>query len=169
MKHLINICALLISALLSQYTYALPDDINKPIEVQADEVSFNQNTGEAIYKGNVFIKQGSIEIQAQYLKVVTDVKTKKFNRLEALGEPAKFSQQINLTGNTVTSKGNKIHYSITQSKLEIIGNGQLSKLNNSISADYILYTIDDGAFSAEKKGTGRVSMTLQSPLAEETN
>ena len=161
MKHLINISALLTSALLSQYTYALPDDINKPIEIQADEASFDQNTGEAIYKGNVFIKQGSIEIQAQYLKVTTDATTKKFSNLEALGQPAKFSQQVDWSGNIVISKGNEIHYSTQESKLEIMGDGYLSRMDNSISADYILYMVEDGTFNAEKKDSGRVSMTLQ--------
>ncbi|MEP0073422.1 MAG: lipopolysaccharide transport periplasmic protein LptA [Marinomonas sp.] len=161
MKHLINISAVLTSALLSQYTYALPDDINKPIEIQADEASFDQNTGEAIYKGNVFIKQGSIEIQAQYLKVTTDAVTKKFSNLEALGQPAKFSQQVDWSGNIVISKGNEIHYSTQESKLEIMGDGYLSRMDNSISADYILYMVEDGTFNAEKKDSGRVSMTLQ--------
>jgi len=161
MKQLINFSALLTSALISQYTYALPDDTNKPLEIQADEASFDQNTGEAIYKGNVFIKQGSIEIEAQYLRVSTDQSSRKFTSLEASGTPAKFSQQVDWSGNIVISKGDEIHYSTSESKLEIMGNGYLSRMQNSISADYILYMIDDGTFNAEKKDTGRVSMTLQ--------
>jgi lipopolysaccharide export system protein LptA len=168
MKHLINISALLTSAFLSQYAHALPDDINKPLEIQADEASFDQNTGEAIYKGNVFIKQGSIEIQAQYLKVSTDTNTRKFSRLEASGNPAKFSQQVDWSGNIVISKGNEIHYSTLESKLEIMGNGYLSRMENSIAADYILYMVEDGTFNAEKKDTGRVSMTLQPQVDKAT-
>ena len=161
MKQLINFSALLTSALIGQYAYALPDDTNKPLEIQADEASFDQNTGEAIYKGNVFIKQGSIEIEAQYLRVSTDQSSRKFTSLEASGSPAKFSQQVDWSGNIVISKGDEIHYSTSESKLEIMGNGYLSRMVNSISADYILYMIDDGTFNAEKKDTGRVSMTLQ--------
>lgn len=161
MKQLTNVSALLISALISQSAYALPDDTNKPLEIQADEASFDQNTGEAIYKGNVFIKQGSIEIQAQYLKVSIDQSSRKFSRLEATGTPAKFSQQIDWNGNIVISRGAEIHYSTNESKLEIMGDGYLSRMQNSISADYILYRIDDGTFNAEKKDKGRVSMTLQ--------
>ncbi|UTW01281.1 lipopolysaccharide transport periplasmic protein LptA [Marinomonas rhizomae] len=161
MKQFINIGALLTSALIGQYAYALPDDLNKPLEIQANEASFDQNSGEAIYKGNVFVKQGSIEIQAQYLKVSTDPQTRKFNSLEASGSPAKFSQQVDWSGNIVISKGNEIRYLTSESKLEIMGNGYLSRMQNSITADYILYMIQDGTFSAEKKDSGRVSMTLQ--------
>ncbi|WP_111638983.1 lipopolysaccharide transport periplasmic protein LptA [Marinomonas shanghaiensis] len=166
MKQFVNISLLVASAFIGQYAHALPDDINKPLEIQADEASFNQNTGEAIYKGNVFVKQGTIEIQAQYLKVSTNVNTRKFSSLEATGKPAKFSQQIDWSGNIVISKGNKINYLTTESKLEIIGDGYLSRMQNSITADYILYMINDGTFSAEKKDSGRVNMTLQ-PQAPE--
>lgn len=166
MKQLINASMLLTSALIGQYTYALPDDINKPLEIQADEASFDQNSGQAIYKGNVFVKQGSIEIQAQYLKVSTDPNTQQFNSLEATGLPAKFSQQIDWNGNIVISRGNEIHYQTNESKLEITGDGYLSRMQNSITADYILYMIQDGTFSAEKKDSGRVSMTLQPQATE---
>ncbi|ETI61617.1 lipopolysaccharide transport periplasmic protein LptA [Marinomonas profundimaris] len=166
MKPFINFSLLFAIAFIGQQAYALPDDASKPLEIQADEASFDQNTGEAIYKGNVFIKQGSIEIQAQYLKVTTDANTRRFSNLEASGKPAKFSQQIDWSGNIVISKGDEIHYSTSESKLEIIGNGYLSRMNNSITADYILYMINDGTFSAEKKDSGRVSMTLQ-PQAPE--
>ena len=161
MKQFINIGALVTSVLIGQYAYALPEDINKPLEIQANEASFDQNSGQATYKGNVFVKQGSIEIQAQYLKVSTDPKTRKFSSLEATGSPAQFSQQIDWSGNIVISKGNEIRYSTSDSKLEIMGDGYLSRMQNSITADHIVYMIQDGTFSAEKKDSGRVSMTLQ--------
>lgn len=161
MKQLINHTTLLAFALIGSDVYALPDDMNKPLEIQADEASFDQNAGIAIYKGNVFVKQGSIEIQAEFLKVSTDATTRQFNSLEASGTPAKFSQQIDWNGNIVISKGNEILYSADESKLEIIENGYLSRMENTITADYILYMIEDGTFSAERKDTGRVSMTLQ--------
>ncbi|WP_421853023.1 lipopolysaccharide transport periplasmic protein LptA [Marinomonas sp.] len=167
MKQFINFSVLVTSAMFAHYSYALPDDINKPLEVQADEAQFDQNSGEAIYKGNVFVKQGSIEIHAEYLKISTDANTRKFSSLEATGTPAKFSQQIDWSGNIVISKGNEIHYSTSESKLEIFGKGFLSRMQNSITADYILYMIQDGTFSAEKKDSGRVTMTLQ-PQAPES-
>jgi lipopolysaccharide export system protein LptA len=161
MKQLINISVLFISVIINQHAYALPDDITKPLTIQSNEASLDQNTGVAIYKGNVLVKQGSIEIQAQYLKVSMDANTQQFNRLEATGNPAKFSQQIDWSGNIVISKGNEIHYLTNESKLEIRGDGYLSRMQNSITADYILYMINDGTFSAEKKDSGRVNMTLQ--------
>ncbi|TYL48066.1 lipopolysaccharide transport periplasmic protein LptA [Marinomonas sp. IMCC 4694] len=166
MKPFVNISALVAVALLGSQAYALPEDMSQPLEIQADEAAFDQTSGEAIYKGNVFVKQGTIEIQAQYLKVSTDPLTRAFNRLEATGKPAKFSQQVDWSGNMVISQGNEIRYSTHDSTLEILGESYLSRMQNSITADYILYMIADGTFSAEKKTTGRVFMTLQ-PQAPE--
>lgn len=168
MKQLIKLGTLLTTVLVSHYAYSLPDDINQPLEIQADEASFDQSVGEAIYKGNVFVKQGSIEIQAQYLKVSTDINTRTFSNLTASGTPAKFSQKVDLNNNIIIGKGDDIHYSTSKSKLEILGNGYLSRMDNSISADHIIYMINEGTFSAEKTDTGRVSMTLQ-PQAEKAN
>lgn len=166
MKLFVNISAFIAVAVLSSQTFALPEDMNQPLEIQADEASFDQTSGEAIYKGNVLVKQGTIEIQAQYLKVSTDLDSRAFSRLEATGKPAKFSQQVDWNGNMVISQGNEIRYSTNNSTLEIMGDGYLSRMKNSITADYILYMIADGTFSAEKKTTGRVFMTLQPQASE---
>lgn len=168
MKQLINFSALLASLIVSQHVLALPDDLTKPLTIQSNEAFLDQKTGEATYKGDVFVKQGSIEIQAQYLKVTSDPKTRKFSKLVATGGPAKFSQQIDWNGNMMISRGDKIDYQVTTSKLEIFGNGYLNKMDDKITADYILYHIDTGTFNAQKKGTGRVSMTLQPADKEET-
>lgn len=167
MKQLISLGALMASLVASPNGYTLPDDMNQPLEIQADEASFNQNTGEAIYKGNVFVKQGTIEIQAEYLKVTSNTQTRQFSSLEAKGSPAVFSQQIDWSGNIVISKGNEIHYLTDESKLEITGDGYLSRMQNAITADYIQYNINSGAFTAEKKDSGRVMMTLQPQSAEQ--
>lgn len=152
---------LLASCCFSSLASALPSDTEQPLEIQADEASFNQTTGEAVYKGNVLITQGTIEIEAEYLKITTDPKTQKFSKLKAQGKPAKFSQQIDTAGNMVISQGDNIDYSTLEAKLEISGNGYLNRIENKVSADYILYMVNSGAFQANKTDTGRVSMTLQ--------
>ncbi|MGO3343933.1 MAG: lipopolysaccharide transport periplasmic protein LptA [Marinomonas sp.] len=161
MKQLINISALFISLFISQYAQALPDDLTKPLSIQSDEAYLDQKTGIATYKGDVLVTQGSIEIQAQFLKVTTDPKTRKFSTLVATGSPAKFSQQIDWNGNMMISRGDHINYEVINSKLEITGHGYLTKMDDKITADYILYNIETETFSAQKKGSGRVSMTLQ--------
>ncbi|GAB3476273.1 lipopolysaccharide transport periplasmic protein LptA [Marinomonas epiphytica] len=169
MNQLAKLTLFLASCCLTSLATALPSDTEQPLEIQADEASFNQTTGEAIYKGNVLITQGTIEIEAEYLKISTNPQTQKFNKLKAKGSPAKFSQQIDEAGNMVISQGDNIDYSTLEAKLEISGNGYLNRIDNKVSADYILYMVNSGAFQANKTDTGRVSMTLQPQAAQDEN
>lgn len=59
------------------------------------------------------------------------------------------------------SQGDRVNYAVSSAKLEIFGHGYLNRMDDKITADYILYHLDTGAFNAQKKGSGRVSMTLQ--------
>ena len=147
--------------LLSSQLLALEDDLQQPLQIAADKAYFDQNTGTAIYEGNVIAKQGSINIEASYLKVTSNTETNQFNQLDATGTPAKFSQQVDINGNMMISHGDTILYRTTDALLEITGNSYVKRIGDEISADYIQYAIDKGTFVAEKKNTGRVTMTLQ--------
>ncbi len=161
MKQLNKICTLLVSLFISQYDLALPRDKTKPIKIQTDQAYFDQKTEQATYSGNVLVTQGSIKIQAQYLKITTDPKTHKFSELIVTGNPAKFSQHIDLQNNMMISQGDKIIYKTTQSKIEIFGHGYLNHMNDKLTADHIIYNINNGTFNASKKGSNRVSIKLQ--------
>ncbi|TDO99886.1 lipopolysaccharide transport periplasmic protein LptA [Marinomonas balearica] len=141
-------------------SYALESDTSQPLEIQADEAFFDQKAGKATYQGDVLIKQGTIEIKADYLQVFTDPATNTFSSLKATGTPAKFSQQLDEQGNMVTSRGDQIDY-VTEGRLEINGKGYLKREQDEIDADFILYMMKDETFSAENRGNGRVKMTLQ--------
>lgn len=149
----------------SSMLYALPDDQSQPMQIEADKAYYNQNTGIAIYEGNVIASQGSIKIEADYIKVTSNTETNRFNRLDAKGGPAKFRQQIDDTGSMMVSEGDSILYLTTEELLEITGQGYVKRAGDEIRADFIKYRMDNGTFEAEKQTSGRVSMTL---VPEET-
>ena len=167
MKQLINLGALLASLIVCKASQALPDDLTKPLNIQANKAFGDRKIGQVTYQGDVVVKQGSIEIQAQSVEATPDSKTRKFSKLVATSSPVKFSQQIDWNGSMLISRGDRMNYMVTDKKLEIFGNGFLNRMDNKIMADYILYHIDTGTFKAQKKGSRRVSMTLQP--ADNTN
>ncbi|MCO4786435.1 MAG: lipopolysaccharide transport periplasmic protein LptA, partial [Marinomonas atlantica] len=148
-------------------TYALPNDRQQPISIEADSAFFDQNKGTANYSGNVVVKQGSILIEAQDLSIMTDPETGDFRALNAKGSPSKFSQQLDQAGNTMNAYGNSLDYDVTKGQLEIHSNGYLQRGEDEISADYIHYLLNDGTFKAENRGSGRVNMTLQPTLIDQ--
>lgn len=148
-------------------SFALPNDHQQPISIEADKAFFDQKQGTASYSGNVLVKQGSIIIEAQELSIQTNPETGEFKALNAKGTPSKFSQQIDDTGNAMHANGDSLDYDVTTGQLEIHNNGYLQRGEDEISADYIHYLLNEGTFKAENRGTGRVNMTLQPSLTDQ--
>ena len=69
MKLLSLSALLLINVLVHFNAYALNDDIKQEAQISANNQSIDLANNVAIYKGNVKITQGSIEIIAEFLKV----------------------------------------------------------------------------------------------------
>lgn len=154
-------------ALACSQSFALPNDHQQPISIEADKAFFDQKQGSASYSGNVVVKQGSIIIEAQQLTIQTNPETGEFKALNAKGTPSKFSQQMDESGNTMHANGDTLDYDVTRGQLEIHNNGYLQRGDDEISADYIHYLLNDGTFKAENRGTGRVNMTLQPSLTDQ--
>lgn len=148
-------------------SYALPNDQQKPVSIEADSAFFDQKQGTANYSGNVVVKQGSILIKAQALSIITNPETGEFQSLSANGSPSQFSQQLDQAGNTMHANGDTLDYDVTKGQLEIHNNGYLKRGEDEISADYIHYLLDNGTFKAENRGSGRVNMTLQPTLIDQ--
>lgn len=148
-------------------SFALPNDHQQPISIEADKAYFDQKQGTATYSGNVLVKQGSIVIEAQELSIQTNPETGEFKALNAKGTPSKFSQQMDESGNTMHANGDSLDYDVTTGQLEIHNNGYLQRGEDEISADYIHYLLNEGTFKAENRGTGRVNMTLQPSLTDQ--
>ncbi|CUB03248.1 lipopolysaccharide transport periplasmic protein LptA [Marinomonas fungiae] len=148
-------------------SFALPNDHQQPISIEADKAFFDQKQGTASYSGNVLVKQGSIVIEAQQLSIQTNPETGEFKALNAKGAPSKFSQQMDESGKTMHANGDSLDYNVTTGELEIHSNGYLQRGEDEISADYIHYLLNKGTFKAENRGTGRVNMTLQPSLTDQ--
>ena len=119
--------AALALTLLCNPSFALPNDHQKPISIEADKAFFDQKQGTASYSGNVVVKQGSIIIEAQELSIQTNPETGEFKALNAQGTPSKFSQQMDEAGNTMHANGDTLDYDVTTGQLEIHNNGYLQR------------------------------------------
>lgn len=144
--------------------FALPDDAQKTIDIEADSAFIDNEKGNAIYIGNVKVSQGSILISADKLTITSSDTSKKYDKIYAKGtleKVANFSQQLDLQGDMIISRGAKIFYNSTLSILEVEGAGYIKRGEDEITADFIRYDMTTGTFEAKKNNSGRVSMTLQ--------
>lgn len=124
-------------ALTANFAMALPDDRNKPIEIQADSAERDAKTGITTYTGNVDIKQGSIHIAAS--TVVLNSNKNKLTQIHATGTPATYHQQITGPSDVVDAKANTIHFDVAKNLLTLQDNASLKQESGSIVGDRIEY------------------------------
>ncbi|MDZ7784418.1 MAG: lipopolysaccharide transport periplasmic protein LptA [Halioglobus sp.] len=83
--------AALLALLFSAPGHALPEDREQPIRITADKAVRNEKRGITIYNGNVEMRQGSMELDADSLVVFH--KGEDANKIVARGTPARMRQQ----------------------------------------------------------------------------
>ena len=131
--------------------HALPDDQYQPIEIQADSAIRHEKDGLTTYQGNVFMKQGSLQVEADTI-TVTNV-SNSATRLLATGKPARFQQQPSPDKALVHASANVINYELDSGRIELNGEALLTQGDAKISSDKIVYLSNEQVFKAEKDNT----------------
>lgn len=81
----------LLLAVSAHGTAALPEDRDQPIEITADKAIRNEKRGVTIYTGEVHMRQGTMELDADSLVVFHE--GDDANKIIARGEPARMRQR----------------------------------------------------------------------------
>jgi lipopolysaccharide export system protein LptA len=141
---------------LSTFTHALKDDVEKPVEINADSVLFNKSKGFAVYEGNVSIVQGSLEIRAS--KIEINAPNSEIVKISANGSPVSFKQKMD-DGKLAKGQADRAIYLVKDKRLFLDGNATLSQNNDKFSSNHIEYSMSNGELKAGDKqssGKGRV-------------
>jgi len=158
---------LIISTLVSpSLTYAIQSDSYAPIEVQADEAKLSELTQTATYSGNVKLKQGTLEIMCETLTIFNS--PEGVERIEAVGEPATYTQLIEETKPTLDASANKITYLPASKRIRLEGLAKILQGGNTFEGQRIEYDLQSQVLVAssdtdenKKTESQRVKMTLQ--------
>lgn len=134
---------LAVSCLVIQPAWALPGDRDQPMTITADEGNFKSSQGEATFNGNVYLKQGTLEVWADTLEVRRDPVTGDITFLEARGEPARYQELPSEEDGLIEVSGSRIEYRPDQDLIITEGNGHLTQAGSDIEADYIRYNLLD--------------------------
>lgn len=119
---------------------------NAPVEVAADSLSVDQDTGTAIFDGNVVIGQGDLRISAGRAQVVYD---------GVSGNIASFAASGGVTFATATeaAEAQNATYDLTNGQLVLTGEVLLTQGPSALSADRM--TIDVKTGNAQMDGRVR--------------
>jgi len=152
--------------LLSSLAIALPNDREQTISLAADNASYNEKTGIAIYTGNVEIKQGSLLIKAEQITATTD-KEGKIIMVVATGKPAQMQQQPSLEKGIATAQAEEITYQARDGLILLKRNAKLEQDGSSFRSLEINYSMDKGEIEAKGNAQNRVQLVFPPPKKED--
>lgn len=125
-------------------------DTAAAIEVTADSLSVDQDTGTAVFNGNVIIGQGDLRLSAGRVEVIYATETNDISRLLAAGG-------VTFATATEAAEAQTADYNITTGLLTLSGNVLLTQGASAISAETMVINVTDGTATMQ----GRVRTVLQ--------
>ena len=107
-------------------------DREKPINIEADKVSLDDNQKVSVFEGNVVLTQGTTKIVANKITVRQD---KQGNQTAtALGKPATFRSKREGVEEYVDGSAERIEYDGRTDKVELFTNAWLKRKRPIVSA-----------------------------------
>ena len=150
--------------LLPTFSSALESDREHPIRIQADAAIVDETNGSSVYKGNVIINQGTLEVTANEVEIFTAAgeviqiiaTTDKDSELLA-----HYQQQINESMEMVVADAKKITYLIQEERLHLSGDARLKKVQDVFTGQLLSYDLARGIVTLNSiGGFDRVNMTI---------
>lgn len=145
------------------YSFALTEDANQPIEVEAESVEVNEAAGFNEFRGNAEVKQGSLLMTAELIQVQTN--TDGVETMEATGtieKPAKYIQSQENQARFIEATATSITYDVNEGMIFLVGNAYLIQGFDSFSGDTLTYDItnDKVIVKGSEDGTKRVKFKI---------
>ena len=152
--------SLLALVLAAPQALALKSDTQQPVYINSDTQQVDMQSNQVTFKGNVSLKQGSINIDADRVVVTRDPKTESIKQIQSFGKPATFSQLMD-DGKTLSGQANELDYRISTDELTMKGQAQLKQDGNTIQSSSIRYQIGQQKLVADSSDNERVTTILQ--------
>jgi lipopolysaccharide export system protein LptA len=159
----------LFAATLPQFSAGLASDRDQPISIEADSAFIDDVQGETIYEGNAIIVQGTLNINADKVKVI--MSDSEVVQIIASMAPessglAHYEQMPDDDGGLVSANAKIITYFIQEEKLHLTGKAHLQQTRDKFSGELLYYDMTTGVVDLKGGATdgprkGRVSITLQ--------
>ena len=147
---------------------ALSNDSAQPIDIEADNATYDERKGETVYIGNVKATQGSLEVRGERM-VVYDKKGKP-DRIVVTGSPTRLKQIPDANKDEIRGTAQRSEYFPATGILVLYEQALVWQGQNSTASDRIEYDIKNGLFKAGNAGSGqqRVHVRLQSQASSQS-
>jgi len=143
-------CAAPVAAQTNINLGGISADPNAPVEVAADNLTVDQDTGTATFTGNVKIGQGDLRLSAGRVEVVYGADTGEIARLMASGG-------VTFATATEAAEASTADYDIAGGTLTLNGNVLLTQGASAIAAEQMTVNLTTG----NAQMSGRVRTVFQ--------
>ena len=156
------------AALGSVSAWALPNDNEQPIRIQANEAQLDDKQGVATYKGDVIITQGSMKITGNTVTITRNA-AGEIDIVTSVGNLAYF-EQLQKVGDPkpVQAYAVTIQYHAPQNRIVLIDKAKVINEGNTTEGEKIVYdTVKQVANAGRANGTNvtaprpRIDMVIQ--------
>ena len=128
---------------------SITQDSKEPIEITADQLVFNDETGLATFEGNVLIIQGDLQLIAEFVEV-----TYSDDRSEIESMSAK--DNVRLTSGPDKATSDAADYNLSRGSIILTGNVSILQDGNTLVSERAEIDLDTGT----SKASGRVKTVL---------
>lgn len=126
-------------------------DTSAPVEVTADSLRVNQDTGEAVFTGNVLIGQGEMRLSAASVTVVyAEGGQQRIQTLNATGG-------VTLVSGPDAAEASEAVYDVAGGTIVLTGDAIVARGDSVLAGDRIEVNLKDGSANV----SGRVRTVLQ--------
>lgn len=141
------VCALA-ALCVTPMALALPDDREQPIHITADKAVRDEKRGVTIYSGNVEMRQGSLELDADSLTIFHEAEDA--DKIVARGAPARMRQQPEVDSGIVNAHAEEITYLRRDERVKLRTGAHLERDDGTlVTGDSIDYFIVQQVVRAE--------------------
>lgn len=164
---------LLTAALLfaCNLAYAVPADFQAPIDIEAEYVEIDSQDGLSIYRGNVKLTRGTLEIIADQVRI-QQINKDGHVKATIIGQPARYTQKPNASDNPLVAAAQEIVYLSSNDVIEMRGKANLTRDADVVTSDLIRYDmrrdlIIAGNDERDPNSNERVRITIQPTTVEQ--
>ncbi len=158
--------SLMACLMVSSSAMALSTDKDQPVYIDSDSQQLDMQSNKVTFSGDVKLKQGSININADKIVVTRNPKDGSIKQIEGYGSLATFSQLTD-DGKTLYGEAKELYYNMGDDQLTMINQAKLSQDDSVIKGTQIRYKISSQKLIADGKQAGdRVSTVLQPQAVE---
>jgi lipopolysaccharide export system protein LptA len=154
-----RLLVLLSCILVAPIAYGERADRDKPVNLEADQVTVDDNKQVATFIGNVVLTQGTLVIRGDRMVVQQDAEGFKYG--VAYGNLASFRQKREGYDEYIDGFAERIEYDGKAEKVQMFNRAYLKKTNDDVRGNYISYEIATEFFKVV--GGGKQAATPGNP------